>query len=631
MLKRLLVLAVALALFVTAFLVYFHVSDARIDHDFRAEREKFHVEGLELTTATPPAHEILAPSTPPPLPAAAVPIPSAETPGGAPTGGNPADAPLDSNSLIGPVPPASSNTPDATPDNSTTPATNASPASTFVYPGLRQLPSALMTFSTGHSLRIQTPTDTPAVPAVPATAAPPVTPAAKSAVTPEPAGTNAEVQTPALAPAVTETKIARTPAGPGSVIVLGFHQFNPPGVRGTGPRFVYNMPQDVFDGEMKFLKDNHYNVVPLSDVVAFAKREKNLPPNSVAVTIDDGYKSSIVYAAPILKKYGFPWTFFVYPAFITTHESKGAASWDDLVELEKEGVDVECHSMTHPFLSRPHGKTPEQYDAWLTVETAGAKAEIEQHLNKQVKYFAYPFGDYNKEVEAKTIGAGFQAIFTVAGNPIHPGTNVYAMGRYVITAPVEKEFASYLHEGALGLADINPQPGSIVTDPRPVISAVLGYAGKINPASIIAEVGNMGEVRYDFDPKSLVLRLYLPRDLVQAAEKVNIRAKDADTGQTMVASWHFNYQATAAGVTHAPIGTTPTRKKAAAQSVAPPAPEATTNAAESSDSNAPAATVPATAAAPAPASNAAPILAVPAEQAAPAPASNAVPPAPTTP
>jgi peptidoglycan/xylan/chitin deacetylase (PgdA/CDA1 family) len=320
---------------------------------------------------------------------------------------------------------------------------------------------------------------------------------------------------------------------------------------------IYTMPQDVFEYEMKYLADNHYNVVPLSDVVAFAKKEKTLPPNTVAITIDDGYKSPLVFAAPVLKKYNFPWTFFVYPSFIGNHPTssyRGAASWPELIELQKEGVDIECHSMTHPQLTKHGNKTPDQYDAWLTDETVTSKAILEQKLGKTIKYFAYPYGEYNKQVEAKTISAGYEAIFTVANNPIHPGTNVFAMGRYIITTPVEKAYVSYLHEGALGLADINPAPGATVSDPRPVISAALGYDGNINPKSIVAEVSNMGEVKFDFDPKTLTLRLYLPRDLIDPAVKVNIYAKDADTGKTMVASWRFNYQPTAASV-HAPIGT----------------------------------------------------------------------------
>jgi peptidoglycan/xylan/chitin deacetylase (PgdA/CDA1 family) len=601
MLKRLLVLAVAMGLFVTAFLVYFHVTDARIDHDFSLERQKFHVEGLDLTTTTPPAHE---PPTTQPI---AAPDASISNPAPATPADTPAVAPGDSSPVISPLPPASS-TPGATPDQSTPPATNASP-STLIYPGLRQLPLALMASYTSKGLSIQMPTDTTAAPAVPATSAPPVAPAATE--------TNAVAPVPVETPVVQESKPPRAGAIAASVIVLGYHQFSPPGVRSKN---MYNMPQDVFDAEMKYLKDNNYHVVPLSDVVRFAKGEITLPPNSVAVTIDDGYKSSIVYAGPVLKKYGFPWTFFIYPAFITVHESKGAASWSDLSELQSEGVDIECHSMTHPFLAKHrqvwkgpmHSLTPEEYDAFLTNETATAKAVLEEHLHKPVQFFAYPFGDHDKAVEAKVVSAGFTGIFTVAGNPIHPGTNLYSMGRYVITTPVEREFAAYLHEGALGLADLSPANGAVVTDSRPIISAVLGYAGTINPASIVAEVRDMGEVRHDFDPKTSVIRLYLPRDLIDSVVIVDVRAKDAATGQTMVASWRFNYQPTAPGVAHAPIGAATTNRP----SVAPAVPATATNAVESNAAPAPAST-----------SNAAPIPV----QAAPTIESNAAPRAPTTP
>jgi hypothetical protein len=120
-------------------------------------------------------------------------------------------------------------------------------------------------------------------------------------------------------------------------------------------------------------------------------------------------------------------------------------------------------------------------------------------------------------------------------------------------------------------------------------------------------------VRYDFDPKSLMLRLYLPRDLIDPAVKVNIYAKDADTGKTMVASWRFNYQPTATGV-HAPIGATPSTNAPAPATTTPTAAAPATEAAPASASKA-------TMATPAPAS-ATPSNAAPAV---PAAATNASP------
>jgi peptidoglycan/xylan/chitin deacetylase (PgdA/CDA1 family) len=330
---------------------------------------------------------------------------------------------------------------------------------------------------------------------------------------------------------------------------------------------------------MKYLHDNGYHVVPLSDVVRFVKHEIGLPPNAVAITIDDGYKSPILWAAPVLKQYGYPWTFFVYPSFITRTEGKGAASWPDLVELQKEGVNIECHSMTHPQLDshiqKHHTLTPEEYDAFLTNETVTSKAILEHELGKTIKYFAYPYGRYNKAVEAKVIAAGYEAVFTVADNPVHITTNVYRIGRYIITKPVERAFAGYLRQGALSLAQVDPEPGSTTSNPEPVITAVLGFNG--DPKTIETEVRDQGIVRHDFDPATSTIRIYLTRPLIQPEVLVSIHAREAQTGQTMVANWTFNYEPAAGAPTpaHQPIapGTGETGAAPASAAATPALPE----------------------------------------------------------
>ncbi|MEI9999678.1 MAG: polysaccharide deacetylase family protein [Verrucomicrobiota bacterium] len=258
-------------------------------------------------------------------------------------------------------------------------------------------------------------------------------------------------------------------------------------------KLQWTMNQDVFAWEMKYIHDNGYHVVPMDDVIKFVKHQISLPPGSVCITVDDGYKSPLIFAKPILDQYHYPWTFFIYPAFINpipSHSEKGAASWPELVELQKEGVDIECHSMTHPILTKKGGKSPEQYAAWLQNETAGAKAILEQHMDKKITRFAYPYGEYNKQVEDAAIAAGFEAIFTVADNPVHSTTDIHSIGRYTITQAVEKNFAAYLHQSALGLAKADPEPGATINIPRPVITAVLSDLGSdaIDPASLETSV-----------------------------------------------------------------------------------------------------------------------------------------------
>ncbi len=147
-------------------------------------------------------------------------------------------------------------------------------------------------------------------------------------------------------------------------------------------------------------------------------------------------------------------------------EGSGAVSWNDLLELQKEGIDIESHSMTHPNLKLHkqkvkgvwHDFTPDEYAAWLNNETAGSKALLEQHMGKPITRFAYPYGEYNKQVEDAAIAAGYEAIFTVADNPVHATTSLHSIGRYTITQGVEKNFAAYLRQGALGLSSADPRP-----------------------------------------------------------------------------------------------------------------------------------------------------------------------------
>jgi peptidoglycan/xylan/chitin deacetylase (PgdA/CDA1 family) len=585
LLKRSIVLAAGVLLFILAFIVYFEVARAQMEERFHQERVKYGVDGAILTES----------STHSPAPAPAI------------TNTSNASAPAaasDTNALIGPVPPPSSPAPDSTTAPSTTPTapdTNSAPmpapASTIDYPRANRSPffqlaayqpteGALVQYLAQNTVSSTTVTPAPSTNTTAASRAPASSPAPASST-----GGSGATHPPST--------------GDGSVIVLLFHQFKAAGVP-IPAKYQWTMNIDVFEAEMKYIHDNGYHVIPMSDVLKFLRHQITVPPHSVCITIDDGYKSAIVYAYPVLKKYGYPWTFFIYPDFITVAEGSGAASWSDLLALQADGVDIESHSMTHPNLKLHHQKvknvwqnfTPDEYAQWLNNETAGSKAILEQKMGKTITCFAYPYGEYNKQVEDAVIAAGYEAIFTVADNPVHATTDLHSIGRYTITQGVEKNFAAYLRQGALGLDAADPAPGATTSNPRPVITATLGYAGTLDPASIETSVRDFGDVRHDFDPKTNTIRIYLPRDLIQSVVLVNIRVKDAATGQFMVADWRFNYEPAGgeAAASHAPIVPTTTTPSASTNTPAvnspPPAPTTPTTSTTSTTTNAPAGTDP---------------------------------------
>jgi peptidoglycan/xylan/chitin deacetylase (PgdA/CDA1 family) len=73
---------------------------------------------------------------------------------------------------------------------------------------------------------------------------------------------------------------------------------------------LISTPPDEFRDQMMRLK-KHFRPIRLTDVVAALDAGEALPPDSVAVTFDDGYDDNYRIAAPILDELGVPATFFV--------------------------------------------------------------------------------------------------------------------------------------------------------------------------------------------------------------------------------------------------------------------------------------------------------------------------------
>ena len=102
-------------------------------------------------------------------------------------------------------------------------------------------------------------------------------------------------------------------------LVLLYHRVNPE----KDPFFPSQSPR-AFDGQMRYLAEC-YHVLPLSEVFERLREGREIEPYSIAVTFDDGYRDNLLYAHPILKKYGLRATLFVPTGLIET----GQVLWND--------------------------------------------------------------------------------------------------------------------------------------------------------------------------------------------------------------------------------------------------------------------------------------------------------------
>src|SRR5947199_10714137 len=74
-------------------------------------------------------------------------------------------------------------------------------------------------------------------------------------------------------------------------------------------------------------------------------------------------------------------------------------------------------------------------------EGGRCKEKLEQRLGIKVNCFAVPYGFYNQHVKDVATRAGYEAIFTVYGQPITFRSTMDSLGRYLIEGNKPKVFA----------------------------------------------------------------------------------------------------------------------------------------------------------------------------------------------
>ncbi|MDQ0321102.1 peptidoglycan/xylan/chitin deacetylase (PgdA/CDA1 family) [Pararhizobium capsulatum DSM 1112] len=199
--------------------------------------------------------------------------------------------------------------------------------------------------------------------------------------------------------------------------VLFYHRINPYPSEGLGPvsREITVRPEE-FAWQMEYLAGHGFHVVNFEEFEELRAKRKQLQQNCVLITFDDGYEDNLLYAAPVLKKHGFPALVFVVADFIGKQSADilpyaderqygRFLSQEQIGELMTVGIDIGSHTLSHPLLTSLDA-------ARLQQEITGSRERLEQMFGTAVKSFAYPGGDFDQRVEQSVARAGYSAAFT---------------------------------------------------------------------------------------------------------------------------------------------------------------------------------------------------------------------------
>jgi peptidoglycan/xylan/chitin deacetylase (PgdA/CDA1 family) len=159
-----------------------------------------------------------------------------------------------------------------------------------------------------------------------------------------------------------------------------------------------------FESQVKYLADNGFNTVSLSDAYRALHQNISLPTKSVVLTFDDGYEDNYNYAFPILKKYNKAATFFVITGAIG---NKAYLNKEQIKEMSAAGMAIESHTVDHLDLATTNVEK-------LTYELGLSRKRIKELTGKDSYFLAYPYGSYTKKVETISRGQGYLLAVTTA-------------------------------------------------------------------------------------------------------------------------------------------------------------------------------------------------------------------------
>ncbi len=214
------------------------------------------------------------------------------------------------------------------------------------------------------------------------------------------------------------------------VLVLNYHMVNSMFIS------LAIEPED-FDWQMKYLVDHGYHTINPDELYDFLTGQGTLPDRPVLITFDDGYEDNYTNAYPILKKYNLKATIFVVTGFLS--KRKGYLTWEQLREMEQNGITIESHTVTHAPL-------PDLPDERIREELVESKQQAEAELGHPIEFIAYPTGAHDLHIVGIAQEAGYKGGFTVKYGNVDRASNVYALERVPIfrTAATNTDFVDRL-------------------------------------------------------------------------------------------------------------------------------------------------------------------------------------------
>ena len=245
---------------------------------------------------------------------------------------------------------------------------------------------------------------------------------------------------------------ADTRDSPPELYTLMYHGFT----KNAQKQNNYFIDPACLENDLRYLRDNGYESVTVSDLEKYFSCGAALPDKPVMLTFDDGYYSNYLYAYPLLKKYGF--RAMLSPIGRACEEAEKENKQDEfysqctteqLGEMFSSGIfEAAYHSYDlhrtvdgAQGVQKRQGETDGEYAARLHDDIEKLRGLLKDSAGVQVSCFTYPFGAKSGETEGIIRAEGFTSAMDCEEKPtvLASPEDLYHIHRYLRPPDISSE------------------------------------------------------------------------------------------------------------------------------------------------------------------------------------------------
>lgn len=186
----------------------------------------------------------------------------------------------------------------------------------------------------------------------------------------------------------------------------------------------YIVHPDVLEKDFKYIKENGYTTITLTDLINYVHNDTSLPEKPIIITFDDGHYNNLTYVLPLLEKYDMVAVISIVGKYTDKFTESNDANpnysylrWEDISELmnsnrfEFQNHTYNLHSIsnTRRGCMKKKNESLGNYADLLSNDVLKLQKGFEEKTGYVPNTFTYPYGLISKESISIIKSLGFKA------------------------------------------------------------------------------------------------------------------------------------------------------------------------------------------------------------------------------